>query len=147
MRIFRKARYMRYKTKKIGSLAGALITITFYFFAIVLGICLIVNYWKFLLTLTLVILGIFLIFQAIRYFWMQHANSKHITQSIQDKSVQEQTNIYSSKNHLMTPTEMKFFEVFQEIVGSNYIVQPQINLASIIEKIKNINIVTSCSAT
>ena len=41
---------------------------------------------------------------------------------------------YSAKKAFMTDCEKAFFDVFQKIVAPNYTVQPQINLASIIDK-------------
>ena len=41
---------------------------------------------------------------------------------------------YSAKGSIMTDCEKSFFETFKQIVPPGYIVQPQINLASIIDK-------------
>ena len=41
---------------------------------------------------------------------------------------------YSSKSAFMTDCEKEFFVAFTEIVGDKYIIQPQINLASIVNK-------------
>ena len=45
-----------------------------------------------------------------------------------------ETPTYSSKASLMTDCEKKFFDAIKKIVGPDYIIQPQINLASIINK-------------
>lgn len=42
--------------------------------------------------------------------------------------------VYTAKNSLMTACEKQFFSVIKDILGGTYIVQPQINLASVIEK-------------
>ena len=41
---------------------------------------------------------------------------------------------YSVKKSIMTECEKHFFKVIKDVVGADYIVQPQINLASVIEK-------------
>ncbi len=41
---------------------------------------------------------------------------------------------YSSKNAFMTDCEKEYYAAFTEIVGDKYIIQPQINLASIVNK-------------
>ena len=41
---------------------------------------------------------------------------------------------YSAKDSIMTDCEKTFFEAFKEIAGPQYTVQPQINLASVIDK-------------
>lgn len=41
---------------------------------------------------------------------------------------------YTLKKSLITPSEMKFFTAIKNIVGKDLIVQPQVNLASIITK-------------
>ena len=43
-------------------------------------------------------------------------------------------NTYEEKNYFMTNCETDYFNAFRTILGENYIVQPQINLASIIDK-------------
>ena len=45
-----------------------------------------------------------------------------------------ENNNYSAKNYLMTDCEKEFFETINSILQGNYILQPQINLASVIEK-------------
>lgn len=45
-----------------------------------------------------------------------------------------ENNYYSAKNHLMTDCEKKFFVTINNILQGKYILQPQINLASVIEK-------------
>ena len=57
--------------------------------------------------------------------WNEHFNSV----STEKKEVS-----YASKSSIMSDCEKAFFEAFQEIVGDNYIVQPQINLASVVRK-------------
>lgn len=42
--------------------------------------------------------------------------------------------VYAVKNSLMTDCEKHFFSVIKDILGGTYIIQPQINLASVIEK-------------
>lgn len=49
------------------------------------------------------------------------------------KSPQEQIKTYRKKN-LMTPTELKFFYAIKQSLPAQYILQAQINLASIIER-------------
>ena len=46
----------------------------------------------------------------------------------------EDQTAYSAKDSLMTECEKKFFQVIKDIAGASYIVQPQVNLASIIDK-------------
>lgn len=41
---------------------------------------------------------------------------------------------YTSKSSIMTECEKEYFDVIRNIVGESYIVQPQINLASVINK-------------
>ncbi len=41
---------------------------------------------------------------------------------------------YTSKDSIMTDCEKQFFQAIKDIVGESYVVQPQINLASIIDK-------------
>lgn len=41
---------------------------------------------------------------------------------------------YTAKDALLTQTEIKYFDIIRGIIGDNYIVYPQINLASVIEK-------------
>ena len=41
---------------------------------------------------------------------------------------------YSSKDSIMTDCERSFFDALTKILGSAYIIQPQINLASVINK-------------
>lgn len=41
---------------------------------------------------------------------------------------------YSVKSSLMTPTEKEYFRAIEAAVGDRYIVLPQINLASVIDK-------------
>ena len=58
----------------------------------------------------------------------------------QDVPVKQNTDIpgkssnYSAKDSIMTDCEKAFFEAIKEIVGVQYTVQPQINLASVIDK-------------
>ena len=42
---------------------------------------------------------------------------------------------YEAKDIFITECEKKFFDAIKSIVGENYIVQPQINLASIVNKV------------
>ena len=44
--------------------------------------------------------------------------------------------IYQSKDFFMTNCEKKYFAVIKQIIGEQYTIQPQINLASIINKTK-----------
>ncbi len=41
---------------------------------------------------------------------------------------------YVAKDSLMTECEKKFFNVVKGLVGDNYIIQPQVNLASVVDK-------------
>ena len=41
---------------------------------------------------------------------------------------------YFKKQSLLTATEVKYLQVLSAIVGENYLIYPQINLASVIEK-------------
>ena len=45
-----------------------------------------------------------------------------------------EASIYTAKDSLMTDCEKKFFQVIKDIAGASYIVQAQVNLASIIDK-------------
>lgn len=43
-------------------------------------------------------------------------------------------NSYTAKNSIMTDCEIKYFNAIKEIIGVRYSIQPQINLASVIDK-------------
>lgn len=62
---------------------------------------------------------------------MEDRINEYINRGVQQSNNQAG---YSAKKSLMTDCEKEFFRAFQEIVGLNYTVQPQINLASIIDK-------------
>lgn len=44
-------------------------------------------------------------------------------------------NVYRLKESLLTYTEKKYFECFKTILPNNFIIQPQINLATVLEKV------------
>lgn len=50
------------------------------------------------------------------------------------KEEPQKETVYKLKDNLLTKIEREFFTVFKETVGDKYIVQPQVNLASIITK-------------
>jgi|GEM_PF-825406 len=52
----------------------------------------------------------------------------------QNTAVSETDLEYSARDSLMTDCEKKFFTAFSNILGDTYILQPQVNLASIIHK-------------
>ena len=62
----------------------------------------------------------------------------------EDNNIEEQYNqpSYKARNSIMTDCEKAFFEVFNEVLGEDYIVQPQINLASIINKESHSNLLS-----
>ena len=56
------------------------------------------------------------------------------TGMFQDASQNSSQKIYTAKDSIMTDCEMKFFNVIKKIIGTQYSIQPQINLASVIDK-------------
>lgn len=51
-----------------------------------------------------------------------------------EEAVSQQVPTYSAKVSLMTDCEKAFFETISKIIGTNYHIQPQINLASVVNK-------------
>ena len=51
------------------------------------------------------------------------------------KNEKKEEKKYEAKDAFITECERKFFDTIKVIVGANYIVQPQINLASIVSKV------------
>lgn len=105
---------------------------------ILLACCFLYRHWKIIIIAALVIVGGLLIW----YFIYRNKN-KETTDSIDaPKSASTNTvdvpeshhQIYSSKASIMTESERAFFEVFKKLVEPRYTVQPQINLASVIDK-------------
>ncbi|MBQ9756547.1 MAG: DUF2726 domain-containing protein [Clostridia bacterium] len=41
---------------------------------------------------------------------------------------------YFVKESLLTPTEIKYYDIIRSIIGNNFLLLPQINLASVIDK-------------
>ena len=107
-------------------------------FLLILAVCVFLyNYWKILLTLALIV-GVFLLV----YFVIRRKNQ--LASAPQDSSsllpadpIQapvKSPSTYSLKNSIMTECEKDFFAVFKEIIEPQYTIQPQINLASVIDK-------------
>jgi hypothetical protein len=73
------------------------------------------------------------------------ARRKKKTHEIKQTSAQNQTEKirvqprveYTPKKSIMTNCEKAYYKAIKEIIGSEYILQPQINLASVIEKTSN----------
>ena len=129
---FRRMRYRRYRAKRNLRFMWYLFLTFFCFFASALAMCFIVENLKIVIIAIIIIVAICLAYLTIKFIWQKH---KKQTNSLAPTRKQYEPNpIYTSKNHLMTPVEEKFFITFKEIVGKEYIVQPQINLASIIDK-------------
>lgn len=53
---------------------------------------------------------------------------------VEVESVKAEPSTYSSKTSIMSDCERSFFEAIKELVEPQYIVQPQVNLASVIDK-------------
>lgn len=61
--------------------------------------------------------------------------NREVVRNYETLSVQhEAEKRYEAKDAFITECEKKFFEAIRSVVGENYIVQPQINLASIVNK-------------
>lgn len=72
------------------------------------------------------------------YKWQQEQCEKGMQQFAQSAQTvvteQEAPEKEYQKKKLMTPTEIKYFHAIQKAVSGNYILQPQVNLATIIER-------------
>lgn len=72
------------------------------------------------------------------YKWQQEQCEKGMQQFAQSAQTvvteQEAPEKEYKKKKLMTPTEIKYFHAIQKSVSGNYILQPQVNLATIIER-------------
>ena len=90
------------------------------------------NYWKIIIPICL------LIFVAI-WLYSRHKKQVSVEATIDadantSDSSSQSYHQYSTKESLLSNTEKAYFSAIKEIAGSRYTVQPQVNLASIIEK-------------
>ena len=137
-------KYRKYKKQNTDSCLGSVLTFFLYLFFIAIGISIIVSLWEAILIACAIALAIFLIYKissfVILYFLNRKKQSNSIKHSVfvDDSSNQlssnTQHNTYESKVSLMTDCEKAFYKVFCKVVNNDYIIQPQVNLASIISK-------------
>lgn len=106
--------------------------------AIILACVLLYRYWLLILLLGILVIVVVLLVSLLKKnqedkerVAMEEMDNERIDLRMQQPN--HQTG-YSAKASLMTDCEKEFFKAFQKIVGSYYTVQPQINLASIIDK-------------
>jgi hypothetical protein len=90
------------------------------------------NYWKIIIPICL------LIFVAI-WLYSRHKKQVSIKEEIDtdtnaSDSSSHPSHQYSTKESFLSNTEKAYFLAIKEIAGSRYTVQPQVNLASIIDK-------------
>ena len=118
----RRRRASRAERRATAIVLGAIIGVGFFF-----------SYWYILLPIAIIVCIVVLI---ARHFLKKEKYSEDdFTQKYIDPSEAAKTpSSYSAKESIMTDCEKAFFEAFKETVGSHYTVQPQINLASIIDK-------------
>lgn len=107
-------------------------------FLLIFAVCVFLyNYWKILLTLVLIAGAFLLVYFVIRRKSQLTSTPQHSSPSLPADPIQEPAkspSTYSLKNSIMTECEKSFFEVIKEIVEPQYTIQPQINLASVIDK-------------
>ena len=102
------------------------------------------KYWQILCAAALILIMGWIIW---RIYTENHANHSNDTIGDQDEDIaistqtqedaanaEAKSSVYSSKASIMTECEKAFFEAIREIVEPEYKVQPQINLASVIDK-------------
>ena len=125
-------RYRRYSSRRGSNGANPLGLL------ILLGCIFFFQHWELILVIALIaVAGIILL----RYLKKQKQkelptgevapalNSETVTTAVNDEKP-----TYSSKASLMTECEKSFFDAIKNLASPKYIVQPQINLASIINK-------------
>lgn len=80
------------------------------------------------------IIAISIIIGIIKYIIQPIYKKKHHKKN-KDKITKNKDYNYITKNSLMTPIEIQFFQCFQNILKNYFYIFPQINLATIINKI------------
>lgn len=126
-------RYRRYSSRKGssgGNPLGLLVLLAFFFFF---------QHWKLILAIALIAIAGILLW---RYLKKQkqielpsgEAASPTLSGETVAPAVNSEKTTYTSKTSLMTECEKGFFDAIKKIASPKYIVQPQINLASIINK-------------
>ena len=123
--------YRRYGGR--GTLLGFIIVLIFNpatMFLFLLNYSFFAKYW-------LVILLAILAVSALIFFLVRRkrlSTDKTPEDAVCDTTKALQTQVYFLRSSLMSNGEWPFFHALKKIVGDKYIVQPQVNLASIIEK-------------
>lgn len=133
MGLFRKIKYRRYR-KKQGSCLGSLFTIAFYCVLAMLTVYILANFWPIFLGGLGIVFACYLIYLILSKIFSALKN-KPTGELNDDTSIVPTSNYYVLKSSLMTECEKKYFTAFCNILQEHYIVQPQINLASVINKI------------
>ncbi len=105
---------------------------------ILLAIALLYKYWQIALLLVIIVGTCALALYVIKRNKIKETertiDGQDLSPTDCDNSSEKPLPTYSAKESIMTDCEKAFFKAFQEIVAPNYTVQPQINLASIIDK-------------
>lgn len=124
--------YRRHRRRSMPQLSGACITL------ILLGLIGLKEFWLTILT-TLLAIGL-----VVLLIILYRNKIFHRTKSIKPDAPVQSANhpttdeaphrMYLSKESFMTEVEKQYFNAFKKILGPEYIIQPQINLASIISK-------------
>lgn len=66
-----------------------------------------------------------------------NTNNVSDTHNTQNPEIKNQNFIYERRASLMTQTEMRYYTAIRSVLSENYILQPQINLASVIIRTDN----------
>ncbi len=141
MGILRRLKYRKHRTRYNESCLGSLISLSFYLFLIALGFSIIVSYWEKVFAILAILLGLFLLYKLLILSITLIRSKKNICNNANDdendsspESTFDEHTKYTAKRNFLTKTEKKFYDVFCKIVKDEYIVQPQVNLASIVNK-------------
>lgn len=122
-------RYRRYRSsgrRQRANPLALLFLIAFYY---------LYQYWQIVLLIAIVIGGICLAWHLIRRNKSNEPTDAPDTlPESATAATDSQHQTYSSKDSLMTDCEKSYFEVIKKLVEPSYTIQPQINLASVIDK-------------
>ena len=105
---------------------------------LIVAIVVLQKYWKLIIAVAVAAVGIFLIYK----FLLKDKKSRMEEIAVQDDlDIKKDSNLdslaqatYTAKDSIMTASEHAFFNAIKGIVEPRYTIQPQINLASVIEK-------------
>lgn len=95
---------------------------------------LVYQHWKIILPVVALAGAGFLLWHFTRNKKRGIVDQQEVSPIHTDISYENSQRTYSAKESIMTECEKAFFDVFKEIVEPNYTVQPQVNLASVVDK-------------